>query len=77
MQDNKAIRIIITDTGISMNKSLVANILNNTYKAGNDSNGFGYKIILELLARIKGELVIDQPGETGNRITLTFKNHTV
>lgn len=73
IQDASGVRIIITDTGKSMSKNLVAEILNNTYQASNDSNGFGYKIILELLARIKGELAIDQAGESGNKITLTFK----
>ena len=72
LQNVSVVRIIITDTGKSMNKNLVAEILNNTYQAGNHSNGFGYKIVHELLARIKGKLAIDQPGETGNRIMLTF-----
>jgi K+-sensing histidine kinase KdpD len=67
------VRIIISDTGKSMEKDLVTAILNKTYQGDNDSHGFGYKIIHELLARIHGELTIDQPGETGNRITLIFK----
>jgi K+-sensing histidine kinase KdpD len=71
-QDASTVRIIITDTGKSMGKDLVAKILNNTYQADNDGHGFGYKIILELLARIQGELAIDTPGDTGNRITLIF-----
>lgn len=72
-QDAASIRIMIADTGKSMDKDLRAGILNNTYLADNQSQGFGYKIILELLTRIQGELAIDHPGETGNRITLTFK----
>jgi len=72
-QDAAAIRIIITDTGRSMEKELVADILNNRYQANDDSHGFGYKIILELLARIRGELAIDRPCSTGNRITLRFR----
>jgi signal transduction histidine kinase len=64
--------ITITDTGKSMNKELIAAILNNTYQSDGGNNGLGYKIIRELLARIDGKLTIDQPGETGNRITLTF-----
>ncbi|THU30787.1 hypothetical protein FAM09_29750 [Niastella caeni] len=73
IQDAAAVRIIITDTGKSMDRELVAEILNNTYQMDKNSHGFGYKIILELLARIQGELYIDRPGETGNRITLTFR----
>jgi len=67
------VRIMISDTGKSMEKELVADILNKTYQGENDSHGFGYKIILELLTRIQGELTIGQPGKTGNRITLIFK----
>ncbi len=70
IQDAATVSIIITDTGQSMDKKLVADILNNTYQAENDGNGFGYKIILQLLARIEGKLLIDNPLETGNRITL-------
>jgi K+-sensing histidine kinase KdpD len=73
VQYNREVHMMITDTGKSMEKGLVTEILNKTYQGDNDSNGFGYKIILELLARIFGELTIDQPGETGNRITLIFK----
>jgi signal transduction histidine kinase len=69
-QGAATVSIIITDTGQGMDKQLVAGILNNTYQAENDSNGFGYKIILQLLARIDGKLSIDHPHETGNRITI-------
>ena len=72
-QDAATVRVIMTDTGRSMEKDLIAEILSNTYQADNDSHGFGYKIILELLARIQGELAIDAPGDTGNRITLLFR----
>jgi K+-sensing histidine kinase KdpD len=71
-QDENNTLITITDTGTSMDKSLIAGILNNTYQADGSNHGLGYKIILELLARIEGKLTIDQPGETGNRITLSF-----
>lgn len=70
IQDAATISIIITDTGKSMNNQLVTDILNNTYQAENDTHGFGYKIILQLLARIEGKLSIDNPLETGNKITL-------
>jgi signal transduction histidine kinase len=73
VQDAATVCIIMTDTGRSMEKDLIAEILNNTYQADNDSHGFGYKIILELLARIEGEIAIDAPGDTGNRITLLFR----
>jgi signal transduction histidine kinase len=73
-QDAASISILITDTGKSMDKQLVAGILNNTYQAESDNNGFGYKIILQLLARIEGKLLIDNPEETGNRITIVLRN---
>jgi signal transduction histidine kinase len=73
LQDAAAVRIIITDTGKSMDPELIEEILNNRYRGDKNSHGFGYKIILELLARIQGELAIGRPGETGNRITLTFR----
>jgi signal transduction histidine kinase len=72
MQDASTVRIIITDTGQRMGKDLVAEIFNNTYQSHSASHGFGYKIIFELLAKIQGKLAIDSPGDTGNRITLTF-----
>lgn len=68
------INITITDTGKSMDKELVSGILNNTYQGDGSNHGLGYKIIRELLARIDGKLAIDQPGHTGNRITLSFPN---
>jgi K+-sensing histidine kinase KdpD len=71
-QDEATVRVIITDTGRSMEKELIAEILSSTYRAEDESHGFGYKIILELLARIQGELAIETPGGTGNRITLLF-----
>ena len=74
VRDAATVSIIITDTGSSMDKDLIAAILNNTYQADDDSHGFGYKIILELLARVKGALAIDAPGDTGNRVTLFFRS---
>ena len=73
VQDNADVRIIITDTGASMKKELVTAILTRTYVAENDNHGFGYKIILDLLSRIHGDLAIDAPAGAGNRITLHFK----
>jgi hypothetical protein len=57
-----------------MEYQLISDILNNRYEMDNDTHGFGYKIILELLTKIHGELSIETPGDTGNRITLLFKN---
>lgn len=71
VREAATLHIVITDTGKSMEKELVAEILNNTYRPDNHDHGFGYKIILELLAKIQGKLAIDAR-ETGNRITLTF-----
>jgi K+-sensing histidine kinase KdpD len=70
--DDGVARLTITDTGRSMEKKLIADILNNTYQRESESQGFGYKIILELLAKIQGRLTIDTPGNSGNRITLLF-----
>ncbi|GGA90261.1 hypothetical protein GCM10011511_11890 [Puia dinghuensis] len=72
-QHDSVVSISIIDSGRSMEKALVEEILNNTYKTESDTNGFGYHIILELLAKIQGQLLIDAPGITGNRITLLFK----
>jgi K+-sensing histidine kinase KdpD len=77
IQDALAVHIIITDTGTAMNKKLVNEILSKTYQSDNDNHGFGYKIILELLAKIHGELDITTAGQTGNKITLTFRTAQV
>ena len=72
-EDDTSIRIAITDTGRSMEKELVTAILDNSYQRDNDTSGFGYKIILELLTKLQGRLLIDVPGDTGNRVTLLFQ----
>jgi len=72
VQDVSTVRIIITDTGQSMGKDLVAEIFSNVYRSHDAGHGFGYKIILELLGKIQGKLEIETPGDTGNRIILTF-----
>ena len=72
--DDSSVGITITDTGRSMDKTLVARILENTHQTDDETQGFGYKIIHELLTRLHGRLFIDRPGETGNRITLFFSN---
>jgi signal transduction histidine kinase len=73
VQQGDTVRITITDTGDSMTKELVADIIANTYQSENEDHGFGYRIIMDLLVRIQGQLTIDHPGGTGNRITLTFQ----
>ena len=77
IQDASAVRIVITDTGNAMNKKLVNEILSKTYQSDNDNHGFGYKIILELLAKIHGQLDITTAGKTGNKITLTLSTIAV
>ena len=76
-RDKTATRITITDSGASMSVELVSAILTRTYEADDNGHGFGYKIILELLSRIQGELAIDAPAGAGNRITLLFKHQKV
>jgi signal transduction histidine kinase len=71
-QDTSSVRIIITDTGKSMDKDLVAKIFNNAHQSNDVGHGIGYRIIFELLGKINGQLAIDAPGDTGNRITLEF-----
>jgi signal transduction histidine kinase len=69
------ISLTIADTGRSMDQQLIADILNNTYQSNDDSHGFGYKIILELLTRIHGRLSIETPDNGGNRVTLLFERN--
>jgi len=69
-EDDAFVCVTIADSGRSMDEELVAEIVNNRYRSGNDSHGFGYTIILELLTRIHGQLQIETPAGGGNRITL-------
>ena len=71
-QDSSGVRIIITDTGRSMDKALVEKIINNVYDPFNLNHGWGYKIIMELLTRIGGRIAIDNAEGKGNRITITL-----
>ena len=73
VEEAGAVRIIISDTGRSMEKDLIAGILNKNHQTDSEGHGFGYKIILELLDNMQGELAIDTPGETGNRVSLLFR----
>ncbi|HSC37926.1 MAG TPA: HAMP domain-containing sensor histidine kinase, partial [Chitinophagaceae bacterium] len=72
MQDLSATRVIITDTGVSMDRELVARLLDKTYSPREPGRGWGYKIILEVLAKLGGTLAIEAGSGGGNKITITF-----
>jgi K+-sensing histidine kinase KdpD len=67
-------RISMTDAGDSMNKELVARILDKSYNPSQHGLGWGYKIIIEILTRLNGSLDIVPGIEQGNVITITFEN---
>lgn len=73
IQSESTLQIIMTDTGQPMNKDLVERILNNNYNPADASQGWGYKIITELLTRLGGILSIDTSAGQGNKITITFR----
>ncbi|SFE51756.1 Signal transduction histidine kinase [Chitinophaga sp. CF118] len=73
IQSDSNLQIIMTDTGQSMNKELIERILNNTYNPADANQGWGYKIITELLIRLGGILSIDTSTGQGNKITITFR----
>jgi K+-sensing histidine kinase KdpD len=73
-QDAFTTRIVITDTGDSMDKGLVARILDKSYNPSQHGMGWGYKIIIEILNRLQGTLDIVPGNEEGNIITITFEN---
>jgi signal transduction histidine kinase len=72
--DEFTTRIIITDGGDSMDKELVARILDKSYNPSQHGMGWGYKIIIEILARLHGTLDIVPGNDRGNIITITFEN---
>ena len=72
IQDLSATRIIIADTGVNMNQELVDRLLDKTYSPGGPEQGWGYKMILEVLARLEGTLAIETGCGRGNKITITF-----
>jgi signal transduction histidine kinase len=74
IQCSSTTRIMISDTGISMEKELIERILRKTYNPTNASQGWGYKIITELLMKLNGTLTIDTGNSRGNTITITFEN---
>ena len=71
-QDMSATRIIITDTGTSMNRELAMRIQNKTYNPVENGHGWGYKIIIEIMTRLGGAIAIDTNDGKGNKITITF-----
>ena len=73
--DEITTRIIITDAGDSMDKELVTRILDKSYNPSQHGMGWGYKIIIEILARLHGTLNIVSGNDRGNIITITFENN--
>ncbi|WP_166437324.1 sensor histidine kinase [Niastella caeni] len=73
IQDATTTRIILTDEGDTMNKELVARILNKSFNPSLHG-GWGYKIIIEILDRLHGSLDIVPGNDKGNIITITFEN---
>jgi len=73
-QEANAIRIMVKDAGESMNKELVAHILNKSYDPGKQEMGWGYKIIIETLTRLQGTLDIVSDNGRGNTIIIAFEN---
>ena len=74
-QDTFTTRIIMTDDGNTMNKELVARILNKSYNPGQHGMGWGYKMIIEIVDRLHGSLDIVPGNGKGNVITITFENN--
>jgi len=74
IQDAYTTRIIINDGGNSIDKDLVARILDKTYNPSQHGMGWGYKIIIEILGKLQGALNIVSGNDKGNTITITFEN---
>jgi signal transduction histidine kinase len=74
VRDAFTTRIIMTDAGDSMDKELVARILDKSYNPSQHGMGWGYKIIIEILTRLQGTLDIVSGSDQGNTITITFEN---
>jgi signal transduction histidine kinase len=72
--DEFTTRIILTDAGDPMDKELIARILNKSYNPTQHGMGWGYKIIIEILGRLHGNLDIVSGSSPGNTITITFEN---
>jgi signal transduction histidine kinase len=74
ISDEFTTRIIMTDAGDSMDRELVARILDKSYNPSQHGMGWGYKIIIEILARLHATLDIVPGNDQGNIITITFEN---
>jgi len=74
VMDECTTKIIMTDAGDSMNKELVTRILDKSYTPSQHGMGWGYKIVIEILARLHGTLHIVPGNDKGNTITITFEN---
>ncbi|WP_165761255.1 ligand-binding sensor domain-containing protein [Niastella koreensis] len=74
--DEFTTRIIITDAGDTMDRELVTRILDKSYNPSQHGMGWGYKIIIEILARLQGTLNIVPGDDRGNIITITFENNS-
>jgi len=72
-QDTLATHIIITDAGDSMDEGLVKRIVDKTYNPADSGQGWGYKIVIEILATLNGTLAIDTSAGKGNKITIVLK----
>ena len=73
IQDAFTTRIVIADTGDSMDKVLVARILDKSYQSQHGM-GWGYKIIIEIVNRLQGTIDIVSGNDRGNIITIKFEN---
>jgi len=74
IQDAFTTRIVIADTGNSMDKELAVRIIDKSYNPSQHGMGWGYKIIIEIVNRLHGTLNIVAGHDKGNIITITFEN---
>jgi len=72
-QDALVTCITITDAGHNMDEGLVKRIVDNTYDPEDAGHGWGYKIVIEILARLNGTLAIDTSAGKGNKITIVLR----
>ena len=72
-QDPSGTRFIITDAAGRIDEELAKRIVDKTYNPEDPREGWGYKIIIEILGRLNGSLVIDTSGHEGNKIIVTLE----
>lgn len=63
-------QVVIMDTGPGMNNALIEKILRGVPGSFDLNQGWGYRIILELLGRIGGEIAIDNTQARQNKIII-------